>query len=285
MKFMKLGYISFFALITMLLTVQCSNGGQNDSNEYRILFLHHSTGYVIWKGDTKTLEVKGIQIGEDYAVPKWFKEYNKSNGTSYKISEQNFPKKEPYGWENYPYDYYNIWVKHAGNKPYMDEPTLEMLTKQYKVISFKHCYPVSNIQADKDSADINSDYKSIPNYKLQYIALRDKLHEFPDTKFILWTGAAQVKSAISEDEALRASEFFTWVKDQWDLPGDNIHLWDLYSLEAESGLYFREEYATSSKDSHPNTEFALKAAQLIFNRIIDVIENDGTRTWLTGEKL
>ena len=83
MKFMKLGYISFFALITMLLTVQCSNGGQNDSNEYRILFLHHSTGYVIWKGDTKTLEVKGIQIGEDYAVPKWFKEYNKSKGTSY----------------------------------------------------------------------------------------------------------------------------------------------------------------------------------------------------------
>ena len=132
--------------------------------------------------------------------------------------------------------------------------------KEYQVIIFKHCYPVSNIQADKDSADINSDYKSIANYKLQYAALRDKLHEFPDTKFIFWTGAAQVKSAVSEDEAKRAKEFFTWVINEWDLPGDNIHIWDLYSLETEGGLYFKEEYATSPNDSHPNGEFASKAA-------------------------
>ncbi len=47
-------------------------------------------------------------------------------------------------------------------------------------------------------------------------------------------------------------------------------------LETEGGLYLKEEYATSPNDSHPNGEFASKAAQLIFNRIIDVIENDGT---------
>jgi len=71
---------------------------------------------------------------------------------------------------------------------------------------------VSNIQVDKDSADINSDYKSLANYKLQYEALRNKLHEFSDTKFILWTGAAQVKSAVSEDEATRAREFLPGLK-------------------------------------------------------------------------
>ena len=69
------------------------------------------------------------------------------------------------------------------------------------------------------------------------------------------------------------------------MPGDNIHIWDLYSLETEGGLYFKEEYATSPNDSHPNSEFASKAVQLIFNRIVDVIENDGTRTKLKGEKL
>ena len=196
-----------------------------------------------------------------------------------------FPKASPYGWHNYPYDYYNIWVKNAGNEPYMEEPTLELLTKKYQVIIFKHCYPVSNIKPDKDSADINSDYKSLANYKLQYTVLRDKLYEFPDTKFIIWTGAAQVKSNISEDEALRAKEFFTWVTNEWDLPGDNIHIWDLYGLETEGGLYFKEEYAGSANDSHPNSKFASKAVKLISNRIIDVIENNGAGTKLTGEKI
>ena len=72
--------------------------------------------------------------------------------------------------------------------------------------------------------------------------------------------------------------------DEWDLPGDNIHLWDLYSLETEGGLYFKDEYASSASDSHPNGEFAGRAVQLFFNRIIDVIENDGSRTKVTGEK-
>ena len=34
-----------------------------------------------------------------------------------------------------------------------------------------------------------------------------------------------------------------------------------------------------------NNEFAAKAAGLIFNRIIDVIENDGKKTSITGEKI
>ena len=194
-----------------------------------------------------------------------------------------FPKEAPYGWNNFPYDYYNIWVKNAGDKPFMEEPTLEMLTKEFQIVIFKHCFPVSNIQEDLDSADINSDVKTISNYKLQYIALRDKLHEFPDTKFILFTGAAQVKSNISEDEAKRAREFFRWVTDEWDLPDDNIYLWDLYKLETEGDLYLKEKYSLNPNNSHPNKDFAGKVVILLFNRILDVIENNGTRTHLTGE--
>jgi hypothetical protein len=125
----------------------------------------------------------------------------------------------------------------------------------------------------------------LANYKLQYAALREKLHEFPNTKFILFTGAALVKSAVSEDAAERAKEFFTWVTDEWDLPEDNIHIWDLYSLQTEGGSYFKDEYATSPDNSHPNGEFAVKVAQLLFARIIDVIETNGNGTKCTGEKL
>jgi hypothetical protein len=259
-----------------------------------IIYLHHSTGGVIWQGNKASIVTRAARklsnklaniVGQKPMLPLLLEKYNEENNKNYFIKEMVFPKESPYGWHNYPYDYYNIWVKNAGNEPFMEEPTLEILTNQYQVVIFKHCFPVSNIQADQDSPDINSDYKSIANYKLQYLALRDKLHEFSDTKFILFTGAALVKSSVSEDAAKRAKEFFTWVTDEWDLAGDNIHLWDLYNLETEGGLYLKDEYVTSPNNSHPNEEFAAKVSQLLFNRIVDVIENDGTGTRLNGEKI
>jgi hypothetical protein len=258
-----------------------------------IVFLHHSTGEVIWKGGRSTLIAKVAGkisarladiVSPQARLPYLMEKYNKVHGKNYFIEELAFPKVTPYGWKNYPYDYYNIWVKNEGEGTYNDEPTLEILTKKYKVIIFKHCFPVSNIQADQDSADINSEFKSISNYKLQYGALRDKLNQFPDTKFILFTGAAQVKAGITEEEAQRANEFFKWVTDEWDIPGDNIFLWDLYSLETEEGLYLRDEYALTPNDSHPNGTFAARVCNLLFSRIIDVIENNGNNTILTGEK-
>jgi hypothetical protein len=270
------------------------NKQKEKASDMNIIYLHHSTGGIIWQGDKASIITRAARkistrladtIGFKARIPMLMDSYNKENNKNYLIKEMAFPKASPYGWHNYPFDYYNIWVKNAGNAPYMEEPTLELLTKQYQVIIFKHCFPVSNIQPDQDSANIDSDYKSIANYKLQYAALRDKLHEFPDTKFIIWTGAAQVKSAVSEYEAMRAKEFFRWVVEEWDLPGDNVHIWDLYNLETEGGLYFKEEYATSSDDSHPNNKFAGMAARLIFNRIVDVIENEGTGTSVAGEKI
>jgi len=194
-----------------------------------------------------------------------------------------FPKQTPYGWNNFPFDYYNIWVKNEGKEPFKDEPTLEILTRDYQVIIFKHCFPVSNIQKNEIPADINSKIKTISNYKLQYAAIKEKLHEFPSTKFILFTGAVQVRANNSEDKAIRAREFFQWVVEEWDEPEDNIYLWDLYDLQTEGGLYFKDAYALSPENSHPNGEFASKAVDLLFNRIIDVIEQDGKGTLLTGE--
>jgi hypothetical protein len=147
----------------------------------RILFLHHSTGKAIWLGDTTRLINK--LTGSSYVL-KYFRNYNRVNGTDLRIEESVFPKKEPYGWKNYPYDYYNIWVRNAGEKPYMNEPTLEMLTKVYDVIVFKHCYPVSRITENSGSPDINSAVRSLENYKLQYNALKSKMHEFPSISLL-----------------------------------------------------------------------------------------------------
>ena len=286
-------YYSF--LLILLIVIPLNSCKQKEkTSDMNILYLHHSTGGVIWQGEKPSIITRAARkispklaevVGNKARLPLLVDKYNKENSKSYLIHEMAFPKESPYGWYNYPYDYYNIWVKNGGSKPYMEEPTLEILTKQYQVIVLKHCFPASNVKPDNDSADINSDYRSLANYKLQYAALRDKMHEFPETKFIVWTGAAQAKGAIPEDLAKRAREFFTWVKEEWDLPEDNIYLWDFYELETEGGLYIKDEYATSDTDAHPNTSLASKAVELVFNRIIDVIENNGTRTNLKGEKI
>jgi hypothetical protein len=260
----------------------------------RLIFLHHSTGQNIWNGNQSTTLSRIVgkinprlsnKFHKKAALPKLFKKYNKEFHTNYIIDELTFPKNTPYGWNNYPYDYYNIWVKNSGEFLYMEEPTLEMLTKEYQIILFKHCFPVSNVQANKEPGNINSDFKSLVNYKLQYLALREKLLKFPDTKFMLFTGAAQLRSKISNDEAIRAKEFFDWVIKEWDLPGDNIYIWDLYNLQTEGDIYFKEKYATSFTDAHPNELFADYASKLLFNRIIDVIETNGSETTLTGKQL
>lgn len=229
------------------------------SSSAKVIYLHHSTGGVIWDG------------GVDTAIEN----YNTNHGTSYSITQMEFPKSSPYGWNNYPYDYWNIWVNHAGASAYMEEPTLEILTQTYDVIVWKHCFPVSNVVDDTGSPDITSSVKSEENYKLQYNALKAKMHEFPNKRFIVWTGSALVESATNAEEAGRARDFANWVKTTWDEPGDNIYIWDFRDLETGGGLYLLPENAASTSDSHPNPTFAATAAPLIGQYIIDVIEGRG----------
>jgi len=235
-------------------------------DDARIILLHHSTGGRIWSG----------------GVPAWFSEYNSTHGSSHSIIEQSFPKDTPYGWNNYPYDYWKIWVDNAGYDPYLEEPTLEMLTQDYDVIVWKHCYPVSDIQPDTGSPSISSSTKKIENYKLQYEALKNKMREFPQTRFIVWTGAALVQGATTEDKGRRARAFFEWVKNEWDEPGDNIYIWDFFELETEGGFYLKNEYAEGVNNSHPNSDFSRRVALHLCNRIIDVIEGNGDIGSLTG---
>lgn len=255
---------------------KCDKAEQSKNKEkVNIIFLHHSVGKLIWDGGGSNVFYS--QYG-DKGVKKTIVKDNKK----YNIEELTFPKNEPYGWNNYPFDYYTIWVKNAGDNPYMEEPTLEMLTKKYNVIIWKHCFPSSEISEEPDNPDINSNIKCIENYKLQYVALREKMHEFPNTKFIVWTIPALVKNETSPFAAKKAQAFNEWVKSEWDLQGDNIYIWDFRELQTQGGLFFYDKYAKNSYDSHPNSEFSAKAAGLLVQRIIDVIENDGLKTDLTG---
>jgi hypothetical protein len=238
----------------------------------RIAYLHHSTGGNVWSG----------------GVPEFFDTYNTDHGTDYQIGEHNYPDTGGgYPWANYPHDYWNLWVNHTGTSQDRGELNLDQLAAQYDVIMFKHCFPVSNIQSDSDcgTASVSSECKSVANYQAQYEALKVRMHGFPNKKFVVWTGAALIQGATTQEEAGRARDFFNWVKTTWDVPGDNIFVWDFWSLETTgsgAGLYLNPDF--SAGDSHPNASFCETVAPYIAQRIIDVIEGRGDSGSITGEE-
>lgn len=229
----------------------------------KILFLHHSTGRCIWNG----------------GVEEWFRKFRAEKGKPYYIVEQEFPKKRG----NYPYDYWKLWVDYQGSEPFENEPTLRMITQKYNVIIWKHCYPVGNIEKDVGQPRVDSEIRRVENYKAQYEALKRAMREFPMNKFIVWTGAAYVKNKTTEEKAMLARDFFKWVRETWDEPGDNIFLWDFYQLQTEGGLYFKNEYAMGLEDSHPNEYFSRRVAPFFCQRIVEVIEGRGETSKITGE--
>lgn len=235
---------------------------------HKIIFLHHSTGRTIWLGNTNRYLYKLTGKGH---VQNFFAEYNRKNKTEYRITSSVFPKSHPYGWNNYPFDYYNIWVRNAGRQPFKDEPTLEILTAENDVIIFKHCFPVGRILPDKGMPDIFSAEKRIENYKLQYNALKQKMHSFPNRKFIIWTPPASVSGLITKAEAERTFDFYKWMTEIWKEKGDNIYIWDFYKYETEGSLYLQEKNACSPEDNHPGKEFSAKMAPVFSKFIIDVI--------------
>ncbi len=124
--------------------------------------------------------------------------------------------------------------------------------------------------------------RTLTNYTLQYQALKDRLHEFGQTRFIVWTGAAETEKATNPESAERARTFFAWVRDTWDEPGDNIFVWDFRTLETGGSLYLKASYASAPDDPHPNEAFSTSVAPLIGSRIADVIEGRGDSASPTG---
>jgi len=266
--------ISLLMLVIVLTMLSCKNLQTELNYEdpaYRIIFLHHSTGNNVWYGDVKQ-EARFRFRKDSCMVPRLLKSFNDRTGNRISIVEKAFPSGEPYPWKNYPYDYYNILVKNGGENAYMGEPTLEMLTKEYNMIIFKFCFPYSKLQADDSIPDVNSEKKTISNYKLQYNALKDKMHEFPSTQFLVWTGAALTQEQTTPEEAARAAEINLWVKEEWDEPGDNIELFDFRQLETGGALYLQEQFAVSEDDSHPNMEISTIAAGKLVDRITEILK-------------
>ncbi|MFH0756032.1 MAG: T9SS type A sorting domain-containing protein [Bacteroidota bacterium] len=236
----------------------------------KVIFLHHSTGEGVYnEGD----------------VPGWITSYNTGHGTGYQITERSFPN-TPYPWENYPYDYWNLWVNNACDNTDPDIACLDKIAQDYDVIIFKHCFPGAGVLADDGNPQVGSEVKTLENYKLQYSALRDLMDTFPDNKFIVWTLAPLHRLATNASDAARAREFVDWVKTSWiaedGKPHPNIYIFDFYGYAAESNpepangkvncLRYEYEKDHSDSNSHPNVLANETIGPLFAEFIVNTIE-------------
>ena len=273
-----------FCLISFLLFILSSCGpmprSHTDKMTTKVIFLHHSTGKRILRGNKPKWAYKFFKNNR---IAEHFTSFSKKQNIDLTFHTLEYPSRKGYGWNNYPYDYYTIWVKNRDSNYFRGEPNLETLAAKYDVIVLKHCFPVGLLKADSKAPDIDSSEKTLSNYSLQYTALKERMHEFPEKKFIVWTGPALVENQTNSERAYRYRIFYDWLLNEWDETGDNIFLWDLYKLQTEGGLYLQVKYAANTNDSHPNSVFSEKVSALFANRILGVVKGEGDIQKLTGE--
>ncbi len=254
---MKFFYKTFFLFLLIMgllgsSTVPLCSATNAFAQDIKILFLHHSTG---------------ANLYEEGKISQWFEKYNLVHKTFYRFFTRSYPGLKPFPMSNYPYDYWNLWVNNAcENSSKQDRPCIDELTKEYDVIIFKHCYPGSDIRNDTGFPQINSDQKTIENYKLQYRALRKIMDEHPATIFIIWTLAPRNRIATTYEMASRAHKFVKWTKNDF-LKEDgkehfNIFIFDFWGFTAEQNkkpkkgetycLKWEYERTHGKRDSHPN---------------------------------
>ena len=127
--------------ILIVLIYSCNNKNKEDMpKENKAIFLHHSTGFKIWKGNVSKIGWKFFKEGE---TQQRIKLLNKKHKTNFKLDELWYPKNS----DNNPVDYYNIWIKNNGKN---DELSLKSFTDKYGLVIFKHCFPISSIEKNDD---------------------------------------------------------------------------------------------------------------------------------------
>lgn len=245
---MKIKFIAMKTRLVIIILVFVTDWLHAQNNN--AIFLHHSTGAgVFFEGN----------------VAAWIADYNNEHGTDLEITEFAYPD-SPWGWENYPYDYWKLWVDRSCNNTQDNIQCLDKLCENYDLIIFKHCFPGAGIEADNGSGDVTSPEKTLNNYKLQYRALLELFDQYPDNKFMVWTLAPLHRNATDSEQASRAAQFVDWVKNTWLTEDGNGHpnvfIFDFFGLVAEQDenpangqqycLKYDYEGDHSGNDSHPN---------------------------------
>jgi hypothetical protein len=258
-------------LYLLIFTIFIAYSSYSQNN--KAILLHHSTGTGVYYSGN---------------VREWTADYNITNGADFVIEENSYPS-TPYGWGNYPYDYWKLWVDGSCDNAYEGSECLESIAERYEMVIFKHCFPGADVLESDGLPDVTSEKRTIENYKLQYRALREKMDGMPSTKFMFWTLVPRHRLYDNGINATRANQFVEWVRNDF-LTEDgnehpNIYIFDIWTIFAEQeqnpefGLQYCLKYEyerdhTSAEDGHPNVAAYEYAGPLFAQAVVDALADD-----------
>lgn len=230
------------------------------------IFLHHSVG-----GNVYT------QGG----VANWATSYNSSHSANFQIIEQSYPN-FPWEWNNYPWDYWKLWVAGGCNNADKGIACLENIAANYDLVIFKHCYPGADLKATALTTD--KSVKTNENYKYLYRLLLAKLDAMPQKKFMVWTLTPERSSSSDIEQGNNAYNFVEWVKKSW-LTEDgkahpNVFIFDFFNLVAEGSattgyaLKTIYEIAGEPNNNHPNTAANQYVGPIFAQAVIDILKTN-----------
>jgi hypothetical protein len=114
---------------------------------------------------------------------------------------------------------------------------------QYDLIAFKSCFPNSNIADDYQLSE----------FKSYYVAIRDRIDQYPDKLFVVVTQPPQVPNETNAQEGERARALANWLQSDEYLSGHpNIFVFDFFGHLAGDDNFLRPEYRMDAYDAHPN---------------------------------
>jgi hypothetical protein len=219
-------------LLAVLLGISTGSRAALAQTPVRILFLHHSCGHNL-------IEQGGVREGLTALGYAFYDHgYNEQglrlpDGT---YAGRNFGVP---GDNTNPDGFAAIFAQPLHDPP---DNTFSHLM-QYDVIAFKSCFPVSNIAGDDQ----------LEAYKRHYLAIRDRMDQYPAKVFVIVTQPPQVPRASSRAEADRARAWTAWLQSDAFLAGhDNVVVFDFFDHLAGDDNFLRREYRLNDQDAHPN---------------------------------
>lgn len=218
------------ALAALLMLFTGASGAS--AQAVRIIFLHHSCGHNL-------IEQGGVREGLS-ALGYEFYDHG-YNGDGLRLADGSYTGTnfDVPGDNTDPDGFAAIFAQPLHDPP---DNTFSYLM-QYDVIIFKSCFPTSNIG---DDAQLEA-------YKSYYLAIRDRMDQYPDKVFIPVTPPPQVPANSNREEGVRARAFADWLGSDEYLDGHpNVFVFDFFGLLAGDDNFLRREYRSDPYDAHPN---------------------------------
>jgi type IX secretion system substrate protein len=254
---MKKVFILLFAILL------CASSDLMSQEKFRSgIFLHHSTGNCIWGNGQGTTSVP-----DEITAYNVLHNYTGEDACS--LGETGWPL-DP--WNNEWYRWHSIFDGTDATA------NISSYLQNNKIVMIKSCYPSSSLTGVGSEADLSSPtIKSLWNYKHHWMSFIEKMADYPDNFFVIWTNAPLVAAATNDNAANLSHQFSYWAKnilaegldpDFGAFPA-NVLVFDYFHLTAGTDYKLKPSYAASSSDSHPNGTATDAVAPVMVAEIFD----------------